>query len=163
MFGLDDLDTFTIAFFVVLPLVTFIHELGHLVFARLFGCRKLRLCLGHGRLLVRLGIIELRSLWFWHGFCDREDLPQQRKVAQMFIYLGGPLFNMTSFLLLDKLIKGGMVEPSPFVYQFSYFSFYLLFFALFPMRFPDGTTNDGQAILDLIREWKKMKKAGHSA
>ncbi|MFC4076368.1 hypothetical protein [Salinithrix halophila] len=154
MFDWTDLGTFFLAFFVVLPLVTLIHGLGHLFFAWLFGAKNARIIVGCGSVLGRLGMVEIRKIYFWYGTCDFEDLPTPRRHKALWIYLGGALFNLLSIVLLNTLIWTGILGTHNAFYQFAYFSFYYAFFALVPIEYPDGEPSDGQAVLDWYRKGK---------
>ncbi|WP_340372327.1 hypothetical protein [Peribacillus sp. FSL E2-0218] len=66
-------------------------------------------------------------------------------MTNMLIYLGGSIFNLVSMLTVYSLVYQNILESSVIWYQFIYFSFYIMFFSLFPMYFSDGSPSDGKA------------------
>lgn len=157
MFGISDLPKFFLAFFLVLPVISLLHEGGHVFFAWLMGGTNIKVTVGSGKLLFRIGILEVRKYYFWYGLSTFDNLKRNRRFSNILIFLGGALFNTLGALLVMYLIENDMLQPSMVTYQFTYFSFYYIFFALFPMPYPDGNDSDGKVILDLIRNRKKAQ------
>lgn len=151
MFGLQDFFNFLQAFFIVFPVVTILHLLGHLTFAYFLGCKQMKVVLGVGKKLFSVRNIEVRLYYFWHGSCSIGPLKYTNKYCQCLILFGGSLFNLLGILIANILIFQKVVEPSMLTYQFIYFSIYYVFFALLPMDFPDGTASDGKMIYSI---WK---------
>lgn len=150
LFGFNDLWKFFLSFFLVLPMVTIIHEMGHYFFARLFG-GKVIVHIGTGNVLFDLGSIRIRKLYFYDGWCEYISLGKKAtKLEKVFVYLGGSIFNILSILLLNALMFNGVLAPSIFFYQFTYFSFYFIFFSLFPINHLNGSPSDGMAALNII-------------
>ncbi|RLQ95569.1 hypothetical protein D9X91_10570 [Falsibacillus albus] len=141
---------FFLAFFLTLPIVTFIHEAGHVLSARVFGA-KIKFILGTGKTLLHVGPVEIRRLYFMEGWCQYQDLTYDKKWVHVLIYISGSMFNLTAILFVNSLIFSGVFQPSIFFYQFVYFSVYYIFFSLFPFRTGDGKPSDGQAIFDVIK------------
>lgn len=152
MFGFEDFVKFIQAFFIVFPAVTLLHLLGHVFFAALFGGNGIRVIIGSGKKLFSMRFLEVRRFYFWYGGCKFSPLKYNNKFAKSFIFLGGSIFNLLSILLINFLIGTDVLESSMLWYQFIYFSFYYVFFALFPMDFPDGYPSDGMALYKL---WKR--------
>ncbi|MFC3885398.1 hypothetical protein ACFOU2_18680 [Bacillus songklensis] len=155
MFGVYDVWKFLLAFFLIFPIVTFIHLLGHIFFVKLFGGKNTRMIVGCGEKLCMLGKIEIRKFYFWSGRCEFSYLKFNNRLTNSLIILGGSLFNLISMLIVNSMIKVKVLEPSMFWDQFVYFSFYFVFFALFPMDNPTGIPSDGKAAYLL---WKKKTK-----
>lgn len=153
MFEWKDIPTFFWAFFLVLPLVAIVHQLGHTLFALLFG-GKGSFTVGRGRTLLKLGVVKIKHLYFLDSFCEYEALKFDNKFAHAFVYLGGPLFNLLSVLLINSLISAQIWEPNAFFYQFSYFSVYFVFFALLPVKYAENHSSDGRAIYDVLKYGK---------
>lgn len=147
MFGWNDVIKFIMSFFIIFPVVTFIHLAGHIFFVAISGGREKKIVIGCGDKLVSFWKIEIRKFYFMSGGCEFAELKWNTKFHNSLIYLGGSLFNLLSVLLVNYLIKEGVMETSTFWYQFVYFSFYLVFFALFPMYYADGSPSDGKAFL----------------
>ncbi|MEC3882260.1 site-2 protease family protein [Halobacillus sp. HZG1] len=153
MFTLNDIPMFIINFFLILPLVTLVHETGHVLVARLFG-GKIRYCIGTGKLLFHVGPLEVRRMYFMEGWCQYEKLSYNKTWAHVSIYLAGSIFNLAIILMLNVLITQDVLPVDLFFYQYSYFSVYFIFFSLFPYRNGDGKPSDGMAIYDVIRYGK---------
>ena len=60
MFGINDIPKFFLAFFLVLPVISFLHEAGHVFFAWLMGGKNIKVTVGTGDVLFRLGLLEVR-------------------------------------------------------------------------------------------------------
>jgi membrane-associated protease RseP (regulator of RpoE activity) len=101
-----------------------VHELGHLVAARLCHVPASELGLGMGR---KLAIIRVGSIRVSFGLLpagsfvmlDGAVLKQRSIPAQLFVHLGGVIFNLiagvltygTTFSWLNLLLAGGNVLP----------------------------------------------------
>ncbi len=157
MFGLNDIPKFFLAFFLVLPVISFLHESGHVFFAWLMGARNIRVTIGSGKVLFRLGILEVRKYYFWYGLCTFDNLKHNKRLSSILIFSGGILFNSLAAIVVIYLIENESIETGILTYQFTYFSLYYVFFALLPMPYPDGNNSDGKVILDLIRNRTKVK------
>jgi hypothetical protein len=159
MFGFKDLPEFFLAFFLVLPLISFLHEFGHVFFAWLMGAKNIKVTIGTGKKLFSTGMIEVRQYYFWYGFCSFDNLKKNTRAGNILIFLGGSIFNAVSVVVLMFLVEQEIVEPGLLTYQFTYFSLYYIFFALLPMPYPDGNFSDGLMILNLVRgKGKNMEK-----
>jgi len=156
MFGINDIPKFFLAFFLVLPIISFLHEAGHVFFAWLMGGKNIKIVIGTGDVLFRKGMLEVRRYYFWYGLCTFDNLKRNKRFSNILIFSGGALFNALSTLAVIYLIENNLLEPGMFTYQFTYFSMYYIFFALLPMSYPGGTYSDGKLILDLIRNQKHL-------
>lgn len=151
MFGLSDIPEFFLAFFLVLPLISILHESGHVFFAWIMGGKNIRVTIGTGKTLFHLGILEVRQYYFWYGLCSFENIKRKETFHHVLVFLGGSLFNFLGVLAVILLVENELLDPNVFTYQFTYFSMYYIFFALLPMPYPDGNYSDGKIILDLLR------------
>ena len=151
MFGLEDIPKFILAFFILLPMISIIHEGGHVFFAWLMGGRNIKITVGTGKPVFHWGIIEVRQYYFWYGVCTFDNIKRQHKIANILIFSGGALFNLLGAIAVILLVERGVLEEGLVIYQFTYFSLYYIFFALIPMPYPDGNYSDGKIILNLIR------------
>lgn len=168
MFGIDDIPKFFLAFFLVLPIISFVHEAGHVFFAWLMGGKNIKVTIGSGKVLFRAGMLEVRKYYFWYGLCTFDNLKRNKRFANILIFSGGALFNAIAAGAVIYLVEHKVLEAGIFTYQFTYFSLYYIFFALLPMPYPDGNDSDGKVILDLIRnkalvktyrvQWNEEKK-----
>ena len=64
MFDWTDLDKFIISFFIILPIVTIIHQFGHFFFAKLFG-GSLDMEIGTGKKLFKVGRLQFNRVYFY--------------------------------------------------------------------------------------------------
>jgi len=151
MFGINDIPKFFLAFFLVLPVISFLHEAGHVFFAWLMGGKNIKVMVGTGDVFFRLGMLEVRQYYFWYGLCTFDNLKRNQRFSHILIFSGGVLFNTLSAVAVVYLVEQGVIEPGMLTYQFTYFSMYYIFFAVLPMPYPDGSYSDGKYILDLIR------------
>lgn len=151
MFGVNDIPKFFLAFFLVLPIISLLHEGGHVFFAWLMGGKNIKVTIGSGDVLFRAGMLEVRKYYFWYGLCTFDNLRRNHRIANILIFSGGALFNALAAVAVIALIENNLLEPNMVTYQFTYFSLYYIFFALLPMPYPDGSYSDGKIILDLIR------------
>ena len=62
-----DIPKLFIAFFVILPLVSLIHELGHVIIAKILGATNVKIIIGSGRILLNTRIFEIRKYYFYYG------------------------------------------------------------------------------------------------
>lgn len=105
-------------------IATLVHELGHLVAARLCSVPASELGLGMGRKLatVSLGSIKLSFGVLPTGsfvMLDGTVLKQRSLGAQLFVHLGGIIFNLvaglltwgTTFSWLNLLLAAGNILP----------------------------------------------------
>jgi hypothetical protein len=157
MFGINDLPKFFLAFFLVLPIISFLHEAGHVFFAWLMGGKNIKVTIGSGKVLFRFGMVEVRQYYFWYGLCTFDNLRRNNRFANILIFSGGALFNAIAAGVVMYLVEQEALEAGIFTYQFTYFSLYYVFFALLPMPYPDGNDSDGKVILDLIRNKALVK------
>lgn len=156
MFGIQDIPKFILAFFILLPVISIIHEAGHVFFAWLMGGKNIKIVVGTGKPIFRWWIVEVRQFYFWYGFCTFDNITRQKRLANILIFSGGALFNLLAAIGIILLVESGMLQEGLVTYQFTYFSLYYIFFALVPIPYPDGTFSDGRIILDLIRGKEKM-------
>ncbi|WP_199478362.1 hypothetical protein [Peribacillus saganii] len=160
MFGISDVFKFLISFFIIFPIVTFIHLSGHIFFVTIFGGTQKKIVIGCGNKLFSFFQVEVRKYYFWNGACEFKSIKYDNRITNTLIYLGGALFNVTSIFLINGLVFLGMMNKSVIVYQFIYFSFYVLFFSLFPMHFADGTPSDGKAAILSLKNHYNDKITG---
>lgn len=151
MISISDIPKFLLAFFLVLPVISILHEAGHVFFAWLMGGKKIKITVGSGKPVFRLGMLEIRKYYFWYGVCIFENIKRKNKFANILIFSGGSFFNLLGVLGVIILAENELLETGIVTYQFLYFSLYYIFFALFPMPYPDGSYSDGKMIIDILK------------
>ncbi|NJW53749.1 DUF2188 domain-containing protein [Salinimicrobium oceani] len=158
MFGFQDIPKFLLAFFLVLPLISILHEAGHVFFAWLMGAKNIRIVVGSGKPIFNRGILEVRQYYFWYGFCTFENIERKENLANILIFSGGAFFNLLSTGAVIFMVEQEVLEPGMLTYQFTYFSMYYVFFALLPMLYPGGNFSDGKIILELLKNKDEIIK-----
>ena len=151
MVSLIDIPKFFLAFFLVLPVISILHEAGHVFFAWLMGGKNIKVTVGTGKPMFKLGMLEIRKYYFWYGVCIFENIKRKNKFANILIFSGGSFFNLLGVIGVIILIENKLLETGILTFQFTYFSLYYIFFALFPMPYPDGTSSDGKMIFDILK------------
>lgn len=151
MFKWDDLGTAFWAFFLILPLVSFIHQFGHWAMAKLFGGVS-NFIIGRGKNIITIGPVTINRIYFADSRCTYKKLKYNNRIAHIFVHAGGVIFNLGSMLLLNLLIHFTSLPESIYFYQFGYFSIYYAFFALLPIKYSDKHVSDGLAILEILRK-----------
>lgn len=120
------------SFILVLGLLIFVHELGHFLFAKLFGVRVLKFSLGFGPKVVgrRMGETEyVISAFPLGGFVkmfgenpDEQEVSEEDKRVsfahkpvwqRFFIVLAGPLFNLFFSVFLFFMVYTFVGVPTP--------------------------------------------------
>lgn len=161
MISLEDIPKLFCAFFVILPLVSLFHELGHVVIAKLLGAKKVKIIVGSGRVLLNTRYFEIRKYYFYYGYCYYENIGDQSRWRNLFIYSGGILGNLISSYILILIVSQEVFEPTIITHQFLYFSLYYVFFAILPMSYPDGNYSDGKIIYHLLKRSHHLLRQKH--
>lgn len=156
VFSWDDMVTFCWAFFIVLPLTSFVHAAGHTFFIVLFGGKPV-LTMGRGKKLFSLGTFHFHSLYFIDASCQYSEIKNKTRWKYALIYAGGVIFNALSILIVNSLIHLGIWPKHIFFYQFAYFSVYFIFFALLPIDFGKDNPSDGKALYTVLKKGKIIK------
>ncbi|MBW2961632.1 site-2 protease family protein [Mesonia aestuariivivens] len=156
-----DIPKLFLAFFIILPLVSLFHEFGHVIISKLLGAKNVKIIIGSGKKLVTTKFFEIRKYYFYYGFCYFENIDDESRWRNLFIYSGGLLGNIISSYLAIYLIANEYLEETIFTYQFLYFSLYYVFFSLLPMSYPDGNYSDGKIIYYLLKKNHRLIKQKH--
>ncbi|MDG5786800.1 site-2 protease family protein [Evansella sp. AB-P1] len=156
MFELSDLARIIYALFIVFPLVSFIHELGHLLFACLFGAKNFKMTIGCGKPIFKYKFLEIRKYYFWYSWCYYSDLEKDNRLTNILVYSGPMILNLSAALLVNWLTIIGVLDSSILWYQFVYFSIYFVIFDLIPMTYHDGQPSNGRVIYELLRYGNKV-------
>ncbi|WP_226665279.1 M50 family metallopeptidase [Metabacillus litoralis] len=156
--------TFLLFIAFILPLTTFVHELGHAITASTLLKAPVKIRLGtqykgNGFTLGKINI-KIQPLSGWVGFF-KHDVPSDKvsKNSNLLIYLAGPIFSLLLFsiclittstlnfpTILDHLIK-----------HISNASLLQFFITIVPLKYPaflgsySGTYSDGYRILKLLQ------------
>lgn len=144
----------TFAIFFILPIVTLIHELGHVCIAKLLGCRIKRIVIGKGKSLLKLGCIEIRRFYFDFGWYETYDLAD-KKSGRVMVHIGGVLFNLISLLVAVLLVYNNMIESHWTLRIFILTSTYVIIASLLPITY-GGMNSDGKQIYQTVKYGKSV-------
>lgn len=119
----------TLAFVVVLGVIIFVHEAGHMLMAKAFGVRVLTFSLGFGKRLwgfhrgdtdYRVSLIPLGGYVKMSGELPEEssedpgDFLNKPRWQRFLVYLAGPMMNVVlAVVVLAILFMVGISVPSP--------------------------------------------------
>ncbi|MFS0592792.1 hypothetical protein AB1L05_14480 [Cytobacillus horneckiae] len=151
MFEWNDLITAFWAFFLILPIVSLIHQLGHWTMAKVLGGDS-NLVIGRGKTLVTFGPITIKRIYIADSSCSYKGLKINNKLAHILVHSGGIIFNLSTMLILNLFISMNIIPETSYFYQFGYFSAYYVFFALLPIKYNDEHVSDGLAIYEIFRD-----------
>lgn len=98
-----------VAILIFIPIVTLIHEIGHAFTAKLFGCKLKRIVIGKGKTILKLGLLEIKSIYFFPGWYETYDIAKT-KAGRAMIHIGGSLSNLISASIVILLINNEIVE-----------------------------------------------------
>ena len=148
---MNDLTNFLINLFIIIPITTIIHEIGHTVAVLFFGARLTLMTFGKGKRLLKIGIVEIRLLYFIGGSFHYKNLTNYRVYKKVLIMLSGPLLNLITGMMFFCLIllRGSNTVLNNLVF----FSFVSFIVNLIPFSY-SGTNTDGKQILDLLKSGK---------
>ncbi|CAK4074644.1 hypothetical protein VDT1_3519 [Vibrio sp. 16] len=156
---MDTLPALLFSLFIIAPLLTLIHELGHAI-PQLFWVKHVTISLGTPRRgftipMGRLTIITSATP-FHRGFCQISSTLSLQQRA--FVLLGGPLVSWGCYFLFSV---GQNVSTPPFAtYCLNFsatFSFLQALMTTIPWRYPkrlvgySGQASDGLQLLKLLR------------
>ncbi|MED1564189.1 hypothetical protein P4U44_20170, partial [Alkalihalobacillus alcalophilus] len=152
MFEWSDLMTAFWAFFLILPLVSFIHQFGHWTMAKMMGGTS-NLVIGRGKTILRVGPISFKRIYIADSSCTYKGLKINNKLGHILVHLGGVIFNLGSMLVLNLLIMINIIPETTYFYQFGYFSVYYVFFALLPIKYSEKHVSDGLAVYEILKNF----------
>lgn len=155
MFGLLDILYLIMSIFVIFPIVSLIHEIGHLFFAYLFKAKNQTLDIGCGDTLFEIGRIRIRKYYFFYSWCQFERLENNSKLNYILVYAGPMIFNILAAVIVNAFIYYGYIESQKFWSLFVYYSFYFVMFDAIPMRYPDGQPSNGLVVLEMLKDGKR--------
>lgn len=168
MYGLPFILLAWVGMWLLRPLSTFLHELGHAFFAIWFTSGDVEVRVGKGRgKEFQLGdrlLVELSFGNGWQGY-TRFSHDEITLLSRLLILLGGPIVtfmitSLTGFILFTQVLSVWLEVP-----LISWFCCNALAFfrAIIPMRlkptdlFPEGPPSDGLQIVYLVlgKKWKE--------
>lgn len=164
---------FVLLWFVVAPVLTLLHELGHAAAALMLTRRPVTVILGDCR--HRPDLAHVRGAWGrlafrarlpsgWVGFCDRDDQALSSRRAAT-IVLSGPAASLALALELS-VVANGLRDAPPLVQTVSVWAAFgalLQFLAtIVPWRYPRwwGGGAYGGIASDGLWAWRLLREGG---
>ena len=123
-----------ITIFIIFPIVTLIHELGHAFFAKLFGAKEIKIELGTGKPLIQTKSFQINQIFYWSGFCyfNLDELTKHKKIKRIFILLGGAIFNLTTLGIMWILYSFELIPDHFIIKTFMIVTLFIAIFSLLP-------------------------------
>lgn len=141
---------YALLIFIIAPLGTIMHELGHAIGARLLRADQIHLTVGSGKPIVTLSIrsfhMTINIVYFLGGMANSKRERDYSAGEAAFIAVCGPLFNGIFALFWVMLFY---VMPSTFIWLMVLFNLWLFLVNLVPFQIK-GKTSDGYTILKNI-------------
>lgn len=138
-------------FFIIVPLVHLIHELGHVLVAKLFKVSQLKIVIGKGPELFRFSFAGIKLyahyILFLGGYSTNEQEGNLSPAKIALIALGGPFFNIMSLILFFPFLP---YAPTTVFYLFFFFSCWIGFINLIPFKIGDKKSDGWQALTALF-------------
>lgn len=155
MFGLLDFLYIMVSIFIILPLVSMIHEIGHLFFAFLFKAKNQTLDIGCGKPVFKIGRLCFRKYYFFYSWCQFERLENNSKLNYILVYAGPMIFNIFAAIMINGLVQYDLIAAQKFWNLFVYYSIYFVLFDVIPMRYPDGQPSNGLVVFEMLKYGKR--------
>jgi hypothetical protein len=149
------------------PILTFLHELGHAIFALTFTNGQVEIRIGsfeNKHISFKIGRLEVYLNKFspFVGFVHWSGIPQE-KYKRILIHLGGPIASVLVVLLFTILAsKSENTYLKIFLLSFIYGSFSQLLGTIIPMTYKHGAykgeTSDGYKVIRVLKEKRIQEK-----
>jgi hypothetical protein len=143
-----------IGIFVLMPIITLIHELGHITFAKLFNIETRGITLGLGKTLFSLKSIEIKQLYFFFGYTKNDSISDKLLSQKILFYISGALFNLVSIIII-RLFPDFNLFNYYIITPFITFSEFCTLMSLIPIKYPDSRVSDGLQILTCLKDYIK--------
>ncbi|WP_257350595.1 site-2 protease family protein [Pseudalkalibacillus decolorationis] len=148
--------------FLLFPLATLLHELGHYITARSLHIKQVRIILGIGPPLFRISNrfikLEVRTLYFIGGFTNTES-NQLSNNQKALISVNGPLVNAVvgcyGWLYLNRVLTGSNIENLLFL--FTMINTWIAIGNLIPYKL-GSKKSDGYIAFEMILDYTKGKR-----
>lgn len=136
---------------VFMPIIIFIHEFGHVFFAKIFGAEIKKIVIGSGKTFLTLGKFEVKTMYFWCGYFEADKLGNS-KLTKIVTLLGGTIFNFASCLIIIILIYIDIISNNNLIRLFIFFSLYTIILSLIPIKYFNDTNSDGLQVCQVIKK-----------
>jgi len=145
---MDTLTEIIIEMLIIFPLITIIHEIGHVIPVLLYGGKITNIKLGQGKKIINIGCIQINRFYFYGGSFSYKEFEEKNRFREIMIMFSGPLLNLLTGILFFYI--GVMSRNLVLFYSLIKLSILSFFFNLLPLSFRFGNT-DGMQILQLIK------------
>jgi hypothetical protein len=154
-----------VGWLVVIPICTFLHELGHAVMALLLTSHKVTIQLGKQGIKWRIPLRRLTIIWclgfgaVW-GVCHFEGQGEIQPNRNIWILLGGPITSLLFtifFSSLDVLADGAVL----FLDIFSTATLIAFLITAIPWYYPKWMGVMGGMSSDGLEVWRLIKQPNH--
>ena len=161
----DRIKYFTIfaTMFLVMPIYTLFHELGHAIFALLFTDDNVDIVIGESE--AKIGSLKLKrinicfhNLITYYGICCCGEIKKEsnKKLKRILISLGGPLVSAIFAgigLLMCYYTSGSFINR--IFNGITWSALIQLFMTIIPMKYKSGSYNgmisDGKRIMNVLK------------
>ncbi|WP_157087716.1 site-2 protease family protein [Oceanobacillus damuensis] len=138
--------------FIIAPLTTLIHELGHVSGSLAVNADYIQLSIGTGKrkMVLKRKRVEFNiyPAFFIGGITRSERAKPYNKTESVWITILGPTFNAITALISYLLFE---VFPSEFLQLLFWFNMWMAIVNIIPFTI-NGKRTDGFTILELIRK-----------
>jgi F0F1-type ATP synthase assembly protein I len=147
------MDIYLIAYliFIIAPLTTLIHELGHVSGSFIVKADSIRLSMGYGKKQLAVHLKQIKFtfyvFYFLGGYTSSNRVKPYKDSEIVWITILGPVFNVASALFSYHLYK---LHPSHFLQLFLWFNIWMAVVNIIPFKI-NGKQTDGLTILHLIK------------
>lgn len=148
---------FNIGAILLVPICTFIHELGHALFVKLFGGKVIQVEIGTGPVLFQIGSVAFKRMFFVGGFCIFE-WPNGKKVSkfeEFLVFFGGVAMNALLIVILYFLRVHFHIK-SDIIGHLNFINFFMIILCLVPFKL--SIQNNRQIISDGKRIFELFSK-----
>ncbi|MCF6136965.1 site-2 protease family protein [Pseudalkalibacillus berkeleyi] len=151
--------------FVLFPIATLLHELGHYITARLTGIKIIQIKMGIGNTILKLNDgplrLEVRVLFFIGGSTSWECTTQSRPIQRMFIALNGPIANLLlAFLAFHYMHYVGLPLMEQTLHMFMLVNFWIAIGNLIPYKL-NNRTSDGWLVVQNLSALMNRSSSHH--
>lgn len=136
-----------ILIFIVSPILSLIHEVGHAFFVKIFGGSVDKIVIGTGKPIIKIGKFEIRALYFSCGMYFSSNLKVSNNFTHILISLGGIIFNLSFSFILFILMHFNIIPYNSILYGTMMFSLISALINSLPITLVDMDTDGKQLYL----------------
>lgn len=148
---------FNIGAILLVPICTFIHELGHALFVKLIGGKVIQVEIGAGPVLFQIGSVAFKKMFFAGGYCSFE-WPNDKTVSKFekfLVFFGGVAMNAL-FIVILYFLRVHFHIKSDIIGHLNFINFFMIILCLVPFKL--SIQNNRQIISDGKRIFELFSK-----